>query len=93
MQSMIANGRNHMASITIRKLDDQTKDRLRVRAAHRRRSMEDEARNILREALARDSAAPANLAEAISKRFRPLGGADLELPVREAMREPPPFDS
>jgi plasmid stability protein len=82
-----------MASITIRNLDDQTKERLRVRAAHRRRSMEDEARNILREALARDSASPGNLAKAIARRFKPMGGADLELPVREGMREPPPFDS
>jgi plasmid stability protein len=55
--------------------------------------MEDEARNILREALARDSASPGNLAKAIARRFKPMGGADLELPVREGMREPPPFDS
>lgn len=90
---MIAQSVTAMASITIRNLDDQTKNRLRVRAAHRRRSMEDEARNILREALATDSAAPANLAKAISERFRPLGGVELELPVRESMREPPPFDT
>ncbi|CAN5236192.1 plasmid stabilization protein [soil metagenome] len=78
-----------MASITIRNLDDQTKNRLRIRAAHRRRSMEDEARNILREALARDTAAPGNLARAITARFKPLGGVDLELPSRELIREPP----
>lgn len=78
-----------MASITIRNLDEKTKDRLRVRAAHRRRSMEDEARNILREALARDSATPANLASAIAKRFKPFGGVDLELPSRDAIRKPP----
>ena len=89
---MIAVDVPHMASITIRNLDDKTKDRLRVRAAHRRRSMEDEARNILREALARDSATPANLASAIAGRFKPLGGADLELPVREGLRKPP-FDA
>lgn len=82
-----------MASITIRNLDDRTKDRLRVRAAHRRRSMEEEARNILREALARDSAAPANLAKAITARFKPFGGVELELPIREGMREPPSLDS
>jgi plasmid stability protein len=82
-----------MASITIRNLDDQTKDRLRVRAAHRRRSMEDEARNILREALAIDSAGPVNLAQSISSRFKPLGGVDLKLPLREAMREPPSLNS
>ena len=78
-----------MASITIRKLDEQTKARLRVRAAHRQRSMEDEARNILRAALAEEVSAPRNLAETIRRRFKPLGGIDLRLPVREPMREPP----
>jgi plasmid stability protein len=80
---------NPMASITIRKLDEQTKARLRVRAAHRKRSMEDEARNILRAALAEDAATPHNLAEAIQRRFQPLGGVELRLTAREPMREPP----
>ena len=39
-----------MASITIRNLDDDIKQRLRVRAAEHGRSMEEEAREILREA-------------------------------------------
>jgi antitoxin FitA len=78
-----------MASITIRNLDEQTKERLRVRAAHQRRSMEDEARNILRAALAKDAAPPRNLAQAIMNRFEPLGGVELPLPSREPMREPP----
>ena len=37
-----------MASITIRNLDDGVKRRLRVRAAENGRSMEEEARDILR---------------------------------------------
>jgi len=78
-----------MASITIRDLDEQTKARLRVRAAHRKRSMEEEARNILRSALAEEAATPRNLADAIRRRFRPLGGVELRLPAREPMREPP----
>lgn len=78
-----------MASITIRNLDPQTKARLRVRAAHRQRSMEEEVRSILRVALAQDDAAPRNLAAAIGTRFRPLGGVELTLPAREPMREPP----
>ena len=41
-----------MASITIRNLDEETKRRLRIRAARHERSMEEEARNILRSALA-----------------------------------------
>jgi len=64
-----------------------------VRAAKRRRPMEDEARNILRETLARDRVSPVNPAEAIARRFKPAGGVDLELPLRDEMREPPDFDS
>ena len=78
-----------MASITIRNLDAHTKARLRVRAAHRQRSMEEEARNILRTALEENDAAPRDLAAAIGARFRPLGGVDLALPARAPMREPP----
>ncbi len=78
-----------MASITIRRLDEQTKTRLRVRAAHRRRSMEDEARNILRAALAEGAAASHDLAQAIRRRFRGLGVVELPLPARDPMREPP----
>lgn len=78
-----------MASITIRNLDAHTKARLRVRAAHRQRSMEEEARNILRTALAEHDAVPRDLAAAIAARFLPLGGVALALPAREPMREPP----
>jgi plasmid stability protein len=78
-----------MTTITIRSLDAQTKTRLRVRAAHRRRSMEEEARSILRGALAEATTSPPNLAEAVGARFRRLSGLDLELPEREPMRAPP----
>lgn len=80
-----------MASITIRNLDEQTKSRLRVRAAMHDRSMEEEARNILRAALAEDPT-PTDLADALRKRFGPLGGVELELPSREPIREPPDFE-
>ena len=80
-----------MASITIRNLDDQVKTRLRVRAAGNGRSMEEEARLILREAVVRTPGSQ-NLASRIRARFEPLGGVDLELPPREPAREPPRFD-
>jgi plasmid stability protein len=83
------NATDSMATITIRNLDEKTKAKLRVRAAHHNRSMEDEARNILRSALTEDSAASYNLAEAIAKHFQSLGGVELTLPKREPMREPP----
>ena len=80
-----------MASITIRNLDDDVKTRLRVRAAENHRSMEEEARLILRDAVGRRPSTE-NLAEAIRARIAPLGGVDLELPPREPAREPPTFD-
>lgn len=78
-----------MASITIRRLDDSVKKRLRLRAAQHGTSMEDEARRILRTALADQEAAAPNLAQAIRNRFEPLGGVELRLPPRQPMREPP----
>ncbi|MDE0256678.1 MAG: plasmid stabilization protein [Rhodospirillaceae bacterium] len=80
-----------MASITIRNLDDGVKTRLRVRAAGNGRSMEEEARLILGEAVGRRPGSQ-NLARRIRARFGPLGGVDLELPPREPAREPPRFD-
>ena len=78
-----------MASITIRKLDERTKARLRMRAARHGRSMEEEARTLLRAALQDDAPSSSNLADAIRARFRRLGGVELALPVREPIREPP----
>lgn len=80
-----------MASITIRNLDNKVKTRLRIQAAAHGRSMEEEARVILREAVERQ-AGPANLASAIRARFAPLGGVELEIPPRPPMREPPRFE-
>ena len=80
-----------MASITIRNLDDDVKTRLRMRAAGRGRSMEEEARTILRDAVHREEAGPRNLAAFTRDCFAPLGGVELELPPRGPMREPPDF--
>jgi plasmid stability protein len=79
-----------MASITIRNLEDDLKRRLRVRAAEHGRSMEEEAREILRQVVG-EAAPPRNLAAAIRARVAPFGGVDLDLPAREPMREPPSF--
>ena len=76
-----------MASLTIRNLDDGLKRRLRVRAAERGRSMEEEVREILREAVG--EAPPRDLGRAIHARFAALGGVELALPARGPMREPP----
>ena len=89
MIAMIAG--SPMASITIRNLDDNLKRKLRLRAAHRNRSMEDEARDILRTALAQEPAETRHLADAIRELVEPLGGVELELPPRGPMQEPPNF--
>lgn len=78
-----------MASITIRNLDDRTKSRLRVRAAQHGRSMEDEARTILRISLAGKAPDSPDLASAVRARFLALGGVELQLAAREPMRDPP----
>lgn len=80
-----------MASMTIRNIDDQLKARLRVQAAMNARSMEDEVREILRAALSAEPPKGQSLVDAIRARIEPLGGFELELPAREAMREPPEF--
>jgi len=80
-----------MATLTIRKLDEKTKARLRVRAAHHGRSMEEEAREILRSAVSGAAPQSPNLAESIRKRFATFGGVELKLPKRDSLRQPPDF--
>lgn len=80
-----------MTSITIRNLDDGLKRRLRVRAAEHDRSMEEEARDILRCALFEEQQATDNLAEVIRRLVEPYGGFELPPFPRGAMPEPPDF--
>ena len=80
-----------MASITIRGLDPKLKERLRVQAARHGRSMEEEARVILRHGVTAVDRKMKDLATIIRDRFKEVGGVDLELPPREPMREPPKF--
>lgn len=81
-----------MASMTIRNIDDQLKSRLRVQAAKHGRSMEDEARDILRAALStQGEGSGQNLIDSIRRRILPIGGIDLDLPAREAIRDPADF--
>lgn len=73
-----------MASLTIRNLDDDVRDRLRVRAAQHGRSMEAEVRAILTESL--DSGAPTRLGSRIHRRF--VGSAVDHLEVLDRSEVP-----
>jgi len=77
-----------MASLTIRNLEEGVKNRLRVQAASRGRSMEDEARHILRAALGKASPRQSGLGERIRERFAALGDVQLPIATREPVREP-----
>jgi plasmid stability protein len=69
-----------MATLTIRNVDAELKERLRLRAARHGRSMEAELRHILSDTLGGDKNREPNLAEAVRRRFQSLGGADELVP-------------
>ncbi|MHC5827191.1 MAG: FitA-like ribbon-helix-helix domain-containing protein, partial [Nostoc sp.] len=71
-------------NITISNLDEEIKSRLQKRAEKHGRSLEEEAREILRMALIENYEYPLNLATMIEQRFANLG--DFELP--EILGEP-----
>ena len=72
-----------MAALSIRDLDDEVRERLRVRAAQHGRSMEAEIRAILTEAVSARTDST-GLAQALLARFGELGvgGVDLDPPAR-----------
>ena len=76
-----------MPGLSVRKLDDETLSRLRVRAARNGVSMEEEARRILKEAVG----APERLGDLALRIFGPGHGVDLSLPERTP-HEPPDLD-
>lgn len=78
-----------MGTLTIRNLEDPLKRRLRLRAAARNRSMEEEARQILRAALQESSAPTPDLGARIRARFAGLGDIQLPIEAREPVRVPP----
>ena len=67
-----------MASLSVRRLDDDTLSRLRIRAARHGVSMEEEARRILKEAVS----APEHLGDLALRIFGAKHGVDLQLRQR-----------
>ena len=72
-----------MATLTIRNIDEEVKRKLRIRGAENNRSMEAEAREILRNCLL-DSESEKGLASTIQEIVAPYGGIDLKLPDRKS---------
>lgn len=72
-----------MSTLTIRNVDADTKNKLRLAAAAHGRSMEEEVRTILRSVLAQPAAAK-GLGSRMNARFAAIGGVDLVLPERLA---------
>jgi plasmid stability protein len=70
-----------LAALSIRNLDHDVKERLRVRAARNGRSMEAEIRAILSDAV-RDPNDNDGLFQALLDRFGEIGGVELAVPRR-----------
>ncbi|MDQ3607862.1 MAG: Arc family DNA-binding protein [Actinomycetota bacterium] len=70
------------STLTVRNLDEAVKTQLRIQAAENGRSMEAEARAILRESLL-GSAPTERLGTWIHEQFADLGGVELDLPDRD----------
>ena len=80
-----------VATLTIRGLDDETRARLRVRAARNGRSMEAEVRAILHDLLG-SPPSPGGLGTRIHARFASAGEFDLDVPARGEMARAAVFD-
>lgn len=87
-----------MASIIVRNLDDDIRNRLRVRAAQNGRSMEAEVRSILSKSMAEPDTnhtkkrSVAEVFQQIQSLFGDVGGVELDLPEREPASEPINFE-
>jgi antitoxin FitA len=83
-----------MATLTIRNLDERTKTQLRIQAARHGRSMEEEARTILRSAIEAQQppAGGKGLGSRIHEHFAQLGGVELELPECSSLPTPAQFE-
>jgi len=81
-----------LAALSIRNLDDEVKERLRVRAARHGRSMEAEVRAILTDAVA-EPGESLDLFHTLMDRFGELGGVELDLPPRATRPRSAEFSS
>lgn len=77
-----------MSSLLIRNVDDALRAQLRARARAHHRSLEEEVRETLRSAVARDAAVgeTESLMQIARRYFGPERGVDLDLPPRRDQR-------
>ena len=75
-----------MSSITVRNLDESVKTALRLRAARHGCSVEQEVRQILRQAVAPEQSGAISFAEQVNRRFVGLEADDLPIPPRRPAR-------
>lgn len=80
-----------MPSLLIRKVDSALHARLKERAAAHRRSLEEEVRELLRSAVARQRS-DENIVDVAARLFGPKHGVDLPIAPRGSVRERPPPD-
>jgi plasmid stability protein len=81
-----------MAQVIVRKLEETVKRKLQRRAARHGRSMEEEVRDILRDAVKDEERVRGGLGSEIAARFK---GIELEEPIPELRGfeiKPPKFD-
>lgn len=82
-----------MATLTIRNVDDELKEKLRIRAAENGRSMEEEARASLRSWVEQNKSkrktpeTGGDWARAFRKKLAKIGYIDFEAPKREQPRD------
>ena len=81
-----------MAQLVVRDLDEDVKARLKHRAERNKRSMEDEVRQILRNAVKDQSSPASGLGSRMAARFAKVG-LDRDLPeLKGQSPRPPRFD-
>ena len=87
-------GSRVLASLLIRNVDPALHARLKARAAAEGRSLEEEARELLRSAVARPPPPKPdlNLADLALSLFGSERGVELEIPPRDAAQDRPPPD-
>lgn len=83
-----------MANLTVRNIEEDTKQKLRLRAARHGHSLEAEVRSILRSAATTrdDTSRTSNLYDEIRRLVEPHGGFDIPVPLREPAPRPIPFE-